>query len=275
MTSLDMTYEPMKSYEPMKTYETIGVDPLDLNIEPLGVINNNNNNIVHQQHHHHHKVQVPADREPKESSSKAQKCPHCHREFTNLRHHINQQHMQVKNFKCTECGYSCYLKTDLERHINNVHDKFRSPCPICGKKYSDLRQHVRIVHEGAKAECPHCKGKYSNLSQHIHKVHLKTKNIMCDKCGMTFYHNSNLKKHIETVHATQHKLMAPIYHGGHLDSLMPADPCSDNLYNLRHGFNTHYDGYSGYPAYHHHMTQSYHQHNHYYPNNVYYGRQWW
>merc|ERR1712012_1357986 len=112
------------------------------------------------------------------SSSKAQPCPHCHREFTNLRHHINQQHMQVKNFKCTECGYSCYLKTDLERHINNVHDKHRPPC----------------------------KGKYSNLSQHIHKVHLKAKNIMCDKCGMTFYHNSNLKKHIETVHAVQHKV---------------------------------------------------------------------
>ena len=62
----------------------------------------------------------------------------------------NELTLQVKNFKCTECGYSCYLKTDLERHINNVHDKFRSPCPICGKKYSDLRQHVRIVHEGAK-----------------------------------------------------------------------------------------------------------------------------
>ena len=29
---------------------------------------------------------------------------------------------------------------------------------------------------------------------------------MCDKCGMTFYHNSNLKKHIETVHASQHKV---------------------------------------------------------------------
>ena len=110
----------------------------------------------------------PQPSSPKGSGSKAQPCPHCHREFTNLRHHINQQHMQVmsrdyllrfknnvfllqvKNFKCTECGYSCYLKTDLERHINNVHDKHRSPCPICGKKYSDLRQHVRIVHEGAK-----------------------------------------------------------------------------------------------------------------------------
>jgi len=263
------------------TYETIGIDPLDLNMEPLGAINNNNNNIssvgsslVSE------KVEMMREgSSTSSSSSKAQPCPHCHREFTNLRHHINQQHMQVKNFKCTECGYSCYLKTDLERHINNVHDKHRSPCNICGKKYSDLRQHIRIVHEGAKAECPHCKGKYSNLSQHIHKVHLKTKNIMCDKCGMTFYHNSNLKKHIETVHAVQHKLMAPVYPGGHIDGLMHTDPSGDNLYNLRHGFNPAlgYDAYSGYPPspYHQHVSQAYHQHNHYYQNNVYYGRQWW
>ena len=59
-------------------------------------------------------------------------------------------YFQLKNFKCGDCGYTCYLKTDLERHIINVHDKFRSPCPSCGKKYSDLRQHIRVVHEGAK-----------------------------------------------------------------------------------------------------------------------------
>ena len=59
-------------------------------------------------------------------------------------------YFQLKNFKCGDCGYTCYLKTDLERHIMNVHDKFRSPCPSCGKKYSDLRQHIRVVHEGAK-----------------------------------------------------------------------------------------------------------------------------
>ena len=120
---------------------------------------------------------------------------------------------------------------DIYKKSSSKLVQFRSPCPVCGKKYSDLRQHVRIVHEGAKvgflvvfknliiwspnlfdviyiqAECPHCKGKYSNLSQHIHKVHLKTKNIMCDKCGMTFYHNSNLKKHLETAH-TGSRLMA-------------------------------------------------------------------
>ena len=110
---------------------------------------------------------------------------------------------------------------------------------------------------------------------------------MCDKCGMTFYHNSNLKKHIETTHAVQHKvsdrnrraasnlsshqMIAPMYPGP-LDGLM--DPNTDQLYNFRHGFNSPYDGYS-YAPYHHHMSQTYHQHNHYYQNNVYYGRQWW
>ena len=30
-----------------------------------------------------------------DKSEKLAKCPHCFREFTNLKHHINQQHSQV------------------------------------------------------------------------------------------------------------------------------------------------------------------------------------
>jgi len=181
--------------------------------------------------------------------------------------------MQVKNFKCTDCGYSCYLKTDLERHISNVHDKFRSPCPVCGKKYSDLRQHVRIVHEGAKAECPHCKGKYSNLSQHIHKVHLKTKNIMCDKCGMTFYHNSNLKKHTDTAHSQSRIPPQPSHYpmlGG------PVDMVNRSIvWEVDMGLGQHYQHYEAY-TYAQQQYNHYHQHSHYYQHNTYhYGRQWW
>jgi len=132
---------------------------------------------------------------------KLAKCPHCFREFTNLKHHINQQHSQLKNYKCGDCGYSCYLKTDLERHILNVHDKCRTPCPICGKRYSDLRQHIRLVHEGHKLECPQCHKKYTNLSQHLNKMHKKTKTVMCDQCGKTFYLQSQLKKHGKDVHS--------------------------------------------------------------------------
>ena len=29
-------------------------------------------------------------------AEKVSKCPHCFREFTNLKHHINQQHAQVR-----------------------------------------------------------------------------------------------------------------------------------------------------------------------------------
>ena len=32
----------------------------------------------------------------------------------------------------------------------NTFFQCRTPCPICGKKYSDLRQHIRLVHEGHK-----------------------------------------------------------------------------------------------------------------------------
>ena len=74
-------------------------------------------------------------------------------------------------------------------------------------------------------------------------------------------------------------MLAPVYHGGHLDPLNMTDPATgESLYNLRaSGFGSPYDSYAGYPAspYQQHVSQSYHQHSHYYHNNVYYGRQWW
>ena len=92
---------------------------LNLNMEPIGKLYSNFNlqkyEIVQNFHisnlsvgvmnnnsiaAHHVTASPPAkivvEREPREGGgSKAQQCPHCHREFTNLRHHINQQHMQV------------------------------------------------------------------------------------------------------------------------------------------------------------------------------------
>ena len=176
---------------------------------------------------------------------------------------------QLKKYKCAECGYSCYLKTDLERHLTNVHQKQRTACPVCGKRYSDLRQHIRLVHEGHKVssreqisprnpgfdnpvsslrvyipcttwkttaqiimwfisgflwltkpgflllqisirvltllilqlECPQCHKKYTNLSQHINKMHKKIRKAQCDKCGKTFYLESQLRRHDQDVHS--------------------------------------------------------------------------
>ena len=71
------------------SFESVGVDPLEMDMEPMAMMVNTNNN---NNNNHMHKSKE--DSGPK---TPAAKCPHCHREFTNLRHHINQQHMQVLN----------------------------------------------------------------------------------------------------------------------------------------------------------------------------------
>ena len=92
-------------------------------------------------------------------------------------------------------------------------------------------------------------------------MHLKTKNVMCDKCGMTFYHNSNLKKHIESTH-TQHKAIQTLnnnYLAGDVDHLDYSPGYQPPNYYI------HYEQYN----------HSHHHHHWYYQNNYYGGRQWW
>ena len=50
-------------------------------------------------------------------------------------------------------------------------------------------------------ECPTCKKKFTNLSQHINKTHKRLRAAQCDKCGKTFYLESQLRRHQEDVHS--------------------------------------------------------------------------
>ena len=50
-------------------------------------------------------------------------------------------------------------------------------------------------------ECPQCGKKYTNLSQHINKMHKKIRKAQCEKCGKTFYLESQLKRHEQDVHS--------------------------------------------------------------------------
>ena len=50
-------------------------------------------------------IQPPTKRKRvRNKKTKLSKCPHCFREFTNLKHHINQQHSQVCHV------LSCHVK---------------------------------------------------------------------------------------------------------------------------------------------------------------------
>ena len=44
----------------------------------------------------------------KNKPAKLTKCPHCFREFTNLKHHINQQHSQVHTWNIMIVGLDTF-----------------------------------------------------------------------------------------------------------------------------------------------------------------------
>ena len=50
-------------------------------------------------------------------------------------------------------------------------------------------------------ECPQCHKMYTNLSQHINKMHKKIRKAQCEKCGKTFYLESQLRRHEQDVHS--------------------------------------------------------------------------
>jgi hypothetical protein len=79
-------------------------------------------------------------------------CPHCGstrcKTFGSLKRHIERQHgFNVSRFSCRweACGYSSHKRTDLDRHINSIHEKLDTfDCNRCGRAF--LRKDNRNRH---------------------------------------------------------------------------------------------------------------------------------
>ena len=58
------------------------------------------------------------------------------------------------SYPCNMCDFECKLKTDLKKHIKEIHNgKQNWFCKICNRKFSrrgNLRPHILQVHEGKK-----------------------------------------------------------------------------------------------------------------------------
>ena len=77
--------------------------------------------------------------------------------------------------KCPHCDYESSKKSNLDRHIQVVHEKIRPhKCPTCGKAFGqkcDLDKHSKTVHD-KKMDfiCSHCDqafGQKCHLDRHI------------------------------------------------------------------------------------------------------------
>jgi len=127
----------------------------------------------------------------------------------------NEPRVTVNNdakFKCELCHYEAPSNSDLNTHINFIHNEYVDyKCDRCDYKAarpSNLQHHIQVIH-GMKHHCKHCKYEtptISELNSHVNFSH-ETKNakvsmFKCNKCVYETNNAGNFLRH-ETYH--QHK----------------------------------------------------------------------
>ena len=132
-------------------------------------------------------------------------CPECGLNVYNLTNHIIGVHGNEKH-ECQHCQLIFKTKARLDKHIKWVHEK--TPCELCGELVGNLSRHMINVHENQKWPCPHCQSVFKSkdqLQKHNKRVHEKTP---CELCGELV---GNLSRHMASIHSDQ-KLPCPNCH---------------------------------------------------------------
>jgi len=130
-----------------------------------------------------------------------------------LKRHVERKHLNVKSKQCPHCDLKFYETRDLNRHVDAIHLRMRTICPVqgCGKPVVRLDQHMKIVHSDKPKDventtnhvCKQCGtrfGRIYDLSRHQDSVHKGQKNFSCDKCDKRFFDKRDLKRHHDAVH---------------------------------------------------------------------------
>lgn len=115
-----------------------------------------------------------------------------------------KMHGNQPTLQCTLCNKMCYTNHHLNDHMK-THSDEGYICPVCNDVYStpnSLRNHVRVYHEiGDKIyTCKDCDEEfdaYSRYQYHREKYH---KEYICFICNRDCIFNSNLRRHLRTVH---------------------------------------------------------------------------
>ncbi|XP_034249078.1 zinc finger protein Xfin-like isoform X2 [Thrips palmi] len=139
---------------------------------------------------------------------------------TRLRHRCSK-------FKCGDCDWRGPSQALLQAHQREQHDAGRPhSCPECKARFteaSSLRQHSRMHAKGTTTcACPLCGANFNtvhNLSRHLPQCRLRsgsgpsgrsslspghglqdTKPFLCKLCLATFWHQSQVQRHVRAVH---------------------------------------------------------------------------
>lgn len=149
----------------------------------------------------------------KGSSDQKVLCQRCGRKMRNnsdLRRHIQKQHLHVKRFACDVCDFASFERASMLVHQKThlaIEKREVFQCNICGKILSTrntLKAHIGTIHEENRSfACTICAKSFALkncLKKHIKKVHLKSKEFKCNICQVFLSQASYLKRHKELMH---------------------------------------------------------------------------
>ncbi|XP_051999417.1 zinc finger protein 384-like [Xyrauchen texanus] len=149
------------------------------------------------------------------TESKAYKCPHCTKSFSNtsyLAQHV-RIHTGVKPYTCNFCQKTFRQLSHLQQHhrIHTGDRPYKCTQPGCEKSFtqlSNLRSHRRQHNKDKPYKCQHCNRGYVDASSL--EVHLSTHTVKhakmysCGICNHTYTSEMYLMKHMR-----KHAVLAP------------------------------------------------------------------
>ena len=155
--------------------------------------------------------------------TKDNSCPLCHKSLKDglaVKSHLRAKHQQATPFKCEICDKfladSQLLKSHLKTHSDA--NKFKCTHPGCDKGYPTkgrLNSHLKTHNPDTHSNCKYC-GKVIKEKKNL-KPHEKTcklqpggreaavKDKVCPYCPKAFYHQKDLKYHLDHTHASRAK----------------------------------------------------------------------
>ena len=142
---------------------------------------------------------------------KKHKCSHCPYEAaqkSNLKRHVREVHETIRNYTCKKCGYAATERGKLMQHEQAVHNIQFFKCEKCpyasAATLQRLQNHIKTVHERIRdhvcQECGYATSEKGHLREHMKGIHKMGNKVKCDQCPYSSYRKRLLKMHVQRVH---------------------------------------------------------------------------
>ena len=138
-------------------------------------------------------------------------CSICKESFSStqvLRTHIQGQHMDVPDLKCSRCDYHAgdaySLRIHQRKHASTT-PRFHCQNPGCGRSYTTLghlNEHIKRHSSVRMPPCPNCRKTFtvsSGLKSHLLSCspdgQPMPKRFKCNVCNKAYYQSGKLARH--------------------------------------------------------------------------------